>query len=47
MQPFITHTGKVAPLDKGNVETDQIATLSSRPERPGFFLRSVCERRAA
>ena len=24
MQPFITHTGKVAPLDKVNVDTDQM-----------------------
>jgi hypothetical protein len=47
MQPFIAHRGKVAPLDQANVDTGQIATLSSRPERPGFFLRSVCERRAA
>ena len=24
MQPFTTHTGKVAPLDRVNVDTDQM-----------------------
>ncbi|MCX8006389.1 MAG: 3-isopropylmalate dehydratase small subunit, partial [Burkholderiaceae bacterium] len=33
MQPFVTHTGIVAPLDRANVDTDQII--------PKQFLKSI------
>lgn len=38
MQPFITHTGIVAPLDRPNVDTDQIIPKQflKRIERTGF-----------
>ena len=38
MQPFTTHTGIVAPLDRVNVDTDQIipAQFLKRTERTGF-----------
>jgi 3-isopropylmalate/(R)-2-methylmalate dehydratase small subunit len=38
MQPFRTHTGLVAPLDRGNVDTDQIIPKQflKRIERTGF-----------
>jgi 3-isopropylmalate/(R)-2-methylmalate dehydratase small subunit len=38
MQPFITHTGLVAPLDRANVDTDQIIPKQflKRIERTGF-----------
>ncbi|MGA9043005.1 MAG: 3-isopropylmalate dehydratase small subunit [Terriglobales bacterium] len=38
MQPFRTHTGKVAPLDRANVDTDQIIPKQflKRIERTGF-----------
>jgi 3-isopropylmalate/(R)-2-methylmalate dehydratase small subunit len=38
MQPFTTHTGLVAPLDRANVDTDQIIPKQflKRIERSGF-----------
>jgi 3-isopropylmalate/(R)-2-methylmalate dehydratase small subunit len=38
MQPFTTHTGNVAPLDRANVDTDQIIPKQflKRIERTGF-----------
>ena len=38
MQPFRTHKGKVAPLDRANVDTDQIIPKQflKRIERTGF-----------
>jgi len=38
MQPFRVHTGKVAPLDRANVDTDQIIPKQflKRIERTGF-----------
>src|SRR4051812_4040321 len=38
MQPFRTHTGVVAPLDRANVDTDQIIPKQflKRIERTGF-----------
>lgn len=38
MQPFTTHTGTVAPLRRGNVDTDQIipAVYLKRVTRTGF-----------
>jgi len=38
MQPFTTHTGLVAPLDRANVDTDQIIPKQflKRIERTGF-----------
>jgi 3-isopropylmalate/(R)-2-methylmalate dehydratase small subunit len=38
MQPFINHTGLVAPLDRSNVDTDQIIPKQflKRIERTGF-----------
>ncbi len=38
MQPFVTHTGTVAPLDRANVDTDQIIPKQflKRIERTGF-----------
>jgi 3-isopropylmalate/(R)-2-methylmalate dehydratase small subunit len=38
MQPFINHTGLVAPLDRPNVDTDQIIPKQflKRVERTGF-----------
>jgi len=38
MQPFLTHTGVVAPLDRANVDTDQIIPKQflKRIERTGF-----------
>ena len=38
MQPFITHTGIVAPMDRPNVDTDQIIPKQflKRIERTGF-----------
>jgi 3-isopropylmalate/(R)-2-methylmalate dehydratase small subunit len=38
MQPFRTHTGSVAPLDRANVDTDQIIPKQflKRVERTGF-----------
>src|SRR5499426_3112302 len=38
MQPFRIHTGKVAPLDRANVDTDQIIPKQflKRIERTGF-----------
>src|SRR5579862_5294928 len=38
MQPFRAHTGKVAPLDRANVDTDQIIPKQflKRIERTGF-----------
>jgi 3-isopropylmalate/(R)-2-methylmalate dehydratase small subunit len=38
MQPFCTHTGLVAPLDRANVDTDQIIPKQflKRIERTGF-----------
>jgi len=38
MQPFRTHTGKVAPLDRANIDTDQIIPKQflKRIERTGF-----------
>lgn len=38
MKPFRTHTGKVAPLDRANVDTDQIIPKQflKRIERTGF-----------
>ena len=38
MQPFTTHTGIVAPLDRANVDTDQIIPKQflKRIERTGF-----------
>lgn len=38
MQPFTTHTGLVAPLDRSNVDTDQIIPKQflKRIERTGF-----------
>jgi len=38
MQPFIAHTGTVAPLDRANVDTDQIIPKQflKRIERTGF-----------
>ena len=38
MQPFRTHTGKVAPLDRANVDTDQIIPKQflKRIERTGY-----------
>ena len=38
MQPFVTHTGVVAPLDRVNVDTDQIIPKQflKRVERTGF-----------
>ena len=38
MQPFVTHTGIVAPLDRVNVDTDQIIPKQflKRIERTGF-----------
>lgn len=38
MQPFTTHTGKVIPLDRVNVDTDQILPKQflKRIERTGF-----------
>ena len=38
MQPFIKHTGLVAPLDRANVDTDQIIPKQflKRIERTGF-----------
>ena len=38
MQPFITHTGIVASLDRANVDTDQIIPKQflKRIERTGF-----------
>src|SRR3990172_7785934 len=38
MQPFTTHTGVVAPLDRVNVDTDQIipAQFMKRIERTGY-----------
>jgi 3-isopropylmalate/(R)-2-methylmalate dehydratase small subunit len=38
MQPFIKHTGLVAPLDRSNVDTDQIIPKQflKRIERTGF-----------
>jgi 3-isopropylmalate/(R)-2-methylmalate dehydratase small subunit len=38
MQPFRTHTGKVAPLYRGNIDTDQIIPKQflKRIERTGF-----------
>jgi 3-isopropylmalate/(R)-2-methylmalate dehydratase small subunit len=38
MNPFTTHTGLVAPLDRSNVDTDQIipAEFLKRIERSGF-----------
>ena len=38
MQPFTVHTGMVAPLDRPNVDTDQIcpAQFLKRIERTGF-----------
>ena len=38
MQPFVTHTGLVAPLDRSNVDTDQIIPKQflKRIERTGF-----------
>lgn len=38
MEPFITHTGKVAPLDQPNVDTDQIIPKQflKRIARTGF-----------
>ena len=45
MQPFRTHKGKVVPLDRANVDTDQIIPKQflKRIERTGFgeflFLR--------
>ena len=45
MQPFTKHTGLVAPLDRANVDTDQINTKQflKRIERTGFgeFLLSA------
>ena len=38
MQPFRTHKGKVAPLDRANIDTDQIIPKQflKRIERTGF-----------
>ena len=38
MQPFVKHTGLVAPLDRSNVDTDQIIPKQflKRIERTGF-----------
>jgi len=38
MQPFVTHTGIVSPLDRANVDTDQIIPKQflKRIERTGF-----------
>ncbi|MGM0837555.1 MAG: 3-isopropylmalate dehydratase small subunit [Bacillota bacterium] len=38
MEPLVTHTGKVIPLDKANVDTDQIIPKQflKRIERTGF-----------
>jgi 3-isopropylmalate/(R)-2-methylmalate dehydratase small subunit len=38
MQKFITHTGRVAPLDRANIDTDQIIPKQflKRIERTGF-----------
>ena len=38
MQPFLTHTGKVAPLYRANIDTDQIIPKQflKRIERTGF-----------
>ncbi len=38
MEPFVTHTGLVAPLDRANVDTDQIIPKQflKRIERTGF-----------
>ena len=38
MQPFVTHTGTVAPLDRVDVDTDQIipAEFLKRIEKTGF-----------
>ena len=38
MQPFRTHKGKVVPLDRANVDTDQIIPKQflKRIERTGF-----------
>lgn len=38
MQPFTTHTGCVVPLDRANVDTDQIIPKQflKRIERTGF-----------
>jgi len=38
MEPFVTHIGKVIPLDKANVDTDQIIPKQflKRIERTGF-----------
>ena len=38
MQPFVTHTGVVAPMDRVNVDTDQIIPKQflKRIERTGF-----------
>ena len=38
MEPFITHTGIVAALDRANVDTDQIIPKQflKRIERTGF-----------
>ena len=38
MQPFIKHTGLVAPMDRANVDTDQIIPKQflKRIERTGF-----------
>jgi 3-isopropylmalate/(R)-2-methylmalate dehydratase small subunit len=38
MQPFRVHTGKVAPLDRANIDTDQIIPKQflKRIERTGF-----------
>jgi 3-isopropylmalate/(R)-2-methylmalate dehydratase small subunit len=54
MGPFRTHTGMVAPLDRANIDTDQIIPKQflKRVERTGFgeFLfydwRFLCDGRA-
>jgi 3-isopropylmalate/(R)-2-methylmalate dehydratase small subunit len=51
MQPFRTHTGLVAPLDRANIDTDQIIPKQflKRIERTGFgeFLFHDWRRRAS
>jgi 3-isopropylmalate/(R)-2-methylmalate dehydratase small subunit len=45
MQPFTTHTGVVAPLDRANVDTDQIIPKQflKRIERTGFGQFLFCD----